>query len=303
MSPEPVRIHAPQFCAPLVTARTVGEIIDLYLQHAKRELSPRTWDDKAQVLGQFREDYGLLLLRDAKPFHLRLWLDGNPAWKSDWSLRRICGDVQRAFNWAEKLGLAASNPFRGVTQRAGEPGQPMEEKHFGMLLRNARPYVRRVLIFLRWTGARPCEMAATEWSFIDFDRGAIILHKHKTARTQKRFKPRIILLHPVVLKLLIWIRRHQPHERFVFTNARRTQWNRSNLSLCMQRLKARAGVPKTVRCYGLRHAFGTRAVVNGIDIKTLAELMGHTTTRQTEHYIHLSGRLDHLQAAVQRAMG
>jgi hypothetical protein len=52
--------------------------------------------------------------------------------------------------------------------------------------------------------------------------------------------------------------------------------------------------------YGLRHAFGTRAVLRGVDVKTLAELMGHTTTRMTEHYLHLAGERSYLAAAMER---
>jgi AraC-like DNA-binding protein len=58
----------------------------------------------------------------------------------------------------------------------------------------------------------------------------------------------------------------------------------------MQRARERAKIPDEVKLYGLRHAFGTRAILNGVDIKTLAELLGHTTTRMSEHYIHLAGQ-------------
>jgi site-specific recombinase XerD len=53
--------------------------------------------------------------------------------------------------------------------------------------------------------------------------------------------------------------------------------------------------------YGLRHAFGTRSILNGVDLKTLSELMGHTTTRTTEHYLHLAGQRSHLADAMLRA--
>ena len=60
-------------------------------------------------------------------------------------------------------------------------------------------------------------------------------------------------------------------------------WNRCNLSLRVQQAREKAGIPDDAKLYGLRHAFCVRAIVNGIDIKTLAELMGHTTSRMTEH--------------------
>jgi site-specific recombinase XerD len=112
---------------------------------------------------------------------------------------------------------------------------------------------------------------------------------------------RRVPLHPVVLKLLIFLRRlGLPGER-VFLTQRGTPWNRSNLGLRLRRARQAAGLAADAKLYGLRHAFGTRSIVNGVDIKTLAELMGHTTTRMTEHYLHLSGQRAHLADAMLRA--
>jgi len=85
-----------------------------------------------------------------------------------------------------------------------------------------------------------------------------------------------------VVELLTAIRRRQEPGPRVFSTHRGTAWNRCNLSLRMQRARERADIPAEVKLYGLRHAFGTRAIINGVDIKTLAELLGHTTTRMDD---------------------
>jgi integrase len=162
---------------------------------------------------------------------------------------------------------------------------------------------RQLLIFLRYTGARPGEASSLEWEDINLEKAVIVLHRHKTSRTQRVKKPRVIPLHPVVLKLLIHIRRRGEPGPLVFLNHRQTAWNRSNLSLRVRRARAAAGVPGEAKLYGLRHGFGTRSILNGVDLKTLAELMGHTTTRMTEHYVHLVGHQAHLAAAMLRANG
>ena len=69
----------------------------------------------------------------------------------------------------------------------------------------------------------------------------------------------------------------------------------------MQRARAKAGIPDDCKLYGLRHRFGTEAILNGVDIKTLAELMGHSTTKMSENYVHLAGQASHLAAAMRRA--
>src|SRR5262249_38520910 len=117
-------------------------------------------------------------------------------------------------------------------------------------------------------------------------------------KTQRVKKPRVIPLHQVVLTLLIEIKRRNEHEEFVFLTQRRTLWNRCNLSLRMQRAREAAGVPEDAKLYGLRHGFGTRAVLNGVAIKTLSELLGHTSTKMSEHYVHLAGETTHLARAM-----
>jgi len=49
----------------------------------------------------------------------------------------------------------------------------------------------------------------------------------------------------------------------------------------------------------LRHTFASRAVMAGVDIRTVQELMGHSTITMTMRYAHLSPA--HLRAAVNRA--
>src|SRR5262249_52715200 len=214
--------------------------------------------------------------------------------------------------------------------RAGSPRRPITDAEFDALLvaadgrrkgavdrypsgrkvcpsdRNRRKTVsaadrfRELLRFLRLTGARPGEASHLEWSHIDLDAAVIVLVKHKTSRTQRTPKPRVIPLTQEVVELLTTIRKRQEPGPLVFRTQRGTAWNRCNLSLRMQRARARAGIPDDAKLYGLRHAFGTRAILNGVDIKTLAELLGHTSTRMSEHYVHIAGKVPHLAAAMDK---
>jgi integrase len=314
--------------APESGEHTVASVIDAYLTYAKSRYAACTYYERKRYLQMFAEAHGWRQVndKDCLPLHLTSWLDAHPDWKSDWTLNQIVNVVMRPFNWAAKQRLITANPFRGVPHRPGEPRRPLTDAEFQALLRATSVWVKRerckkprpsdrirrcsptagarfreLLTFLRFTGARPGEASRLKWSNVDLDKAVIALPEHKTSRTQRVKKPRVIPLTPIVVKLLIHIRRRQDPGERVFLTHRRTPWNCSNLSLRIRRAREVAGIPEDAKLYGLRHGFGTRAVVNGVDLKTLSELMGHTTTRMTEHYVHLAGQQPHLADAMRRA--
>lgn len=293
---------------------TVAAVIDLFLEHAKAKYSERTLYERKIILQSFAEAHGWRRVndKDCLPFHLTSWMDANPQWKSDWTKNHVVSVVLRPFNWAARNRLIAANPFRGCSHRLGQPRRPMTDEEFNRLLKAAdgrwhkrKPTpadrFRELLRFLRYTGARPSEASGLEWSDIDLENRVIVLKKHKTSSTQRIPKPRVIPLHPEVVTLLIEIRKRDEPGPRVFQTHRRSPWNRSNLSLRMRRARAKANIPDDAKLYGLRHAFATRSIVNGVDIKTLSELMGHTSTRTTEHYVHALTQMPHLQQAMLKA--
>ncbi len=84
---------------------------------------------------------------------------------------------------------------------------------------------RQVLFFLRYTGSRPGEMAALTWDDVDLDAAVIVLRHHKTIRTQRTPRPRVIHLVPLVVKLLKRIKaRQKPGVNRVFVTSRQTPW-------------------------------------------------------------------------------
>ena len=288
--------------APESDRPTVVSVIEAFLAHAERHLDPRSYYERQSVLQRFADAHGFREVADCKPFHLTRWLDANTGWKSDWTLSTVVATVKRPFDWAVKQGLIPTNPFRHVNHRPGAPRRPITDEVFQALLRGApgrrgRRF-RQALIFLRFTGCRPGEMSELKWSDIDPDSGFIVLQEHKTAKEVR--KPRIVPLVPVVVRLLIHLRRHSRGEH-VFLNERGNPWNRCSLSLRIQRCRQRQGIPADAKLYGVRHQFGTAAIVRGVDIKTLAQLMGQASTRMTEHYLHLAGEREHLEQSMRRA--
>jgi integrase/recombinase XerD len=288
--------------APDSDRPTVVSVIEAYLDHARRHLDARNYDDQWAVLQRFAEAHGFREVKGCKPIHLTQWLDANTEWKSAWTLRRVVATVKRPFNWAIEQQMIAENPFKAITHGEGAPRRPITDAEFQSLLRGApgrrgRPF-RQVLVFLRHTGCRPAEMAGLGWSQVELGRNRLVLAQHKTVK--KTRKPRVVILVPIVAKLLAHLRKHSRGES-VFLNDRGNPWHRSALSLRLQRCRKRAGVPADATLYGVRHKFGTDAILNGVDLMTTSRLMGHRSTRMTEHYVHLDGEDGHLADSMRRA--
>jgi integrase len=61
---------------------------------------------------------------------------------------------------------------------------------------------------------------------------------------------------------------------------------------------ARAGIQDHFRLYDLRHTYATRAAQAGVDVLTLASLLGHTSVQMTSRYVHPTDQ--HKQEAAQK---
>lgn len=73
--------------------------------------------------------------------------------------------------------------------------------------------------------------------------------------------------------------------------------NGSMVTMAFQRACRRAGIPDC-RWHDLCHTFGSYLAMEGFNLRTIQQLLGHKDLRMTTRYAHLSA--EHLQQAVNR---
>ncbi|MCY3856085.1 MAG: site-specific integrase [Rhodospirillales bacterium] len=141
------------------------------------------------------------------------------------------------------------------------------------------PHVVAIVRLLMLTGCRFGEIAALEWNWIKGKR--IFLPDSKSG-------PRTVWLSSAARAVIDAIPRYGPDCPFLFP-ARPPTRPIDNINTQWDRIRREAGL-SDVRLHDLRHSWASVAATNGVDMVTIAKLLGHALVETTERYTHLSDR-------------
>jgi integrase/recombinase XerC len=152
------------------------------------------------------------------------------------------------------------------------------------------------------TGCRPGEVARVTAADANPDLGVWVLAKHKTAK--KTGKPRVIFLTPAMVDLTRRLMAAHP-DGPLFRGPRGAKpFTRNGIRCRFRRLRAKLPHLTHFTAYSIRHTYCTTALVNGVGVAQVAELMGHSDTSMVSRvYGHPSGQLDHMREAARKATG
>ncbi|MCL2332537.1 MAG: tyrosine recombinase XerC [Actinomycetia bacterium] len=139
------------------------------------------------------------------------------------------------------------------------------------------------------TGARVSEVAGLKESDIDFDSGRVLLRG-------KGDKERSVPLHPLALAKLTDYRdqvRPQLARTAVpafFLSTRGNALSADGIRWIVARYAKLAEVTTRISPHSLRHSFATDLLNEGLDLRSVQELLGHANLSTTQIYTHLSTR-------------
>jgi len=189
--------------------------------------------------------------------------------------------LKHAFNKGMEWGLALDNPVRRVkffNEKDRGRTRYLTQSEKERLLAVCPPFTRRVVLMALKTGMRQAEILNLRWSDIDFNANQITLHKTKSG------KIRHIPIHPDVSTVLQSLPKGREYVFFEDSEAR--SWH-GKRRVDFEAALDQAGI-RDFKFHDTRHSFASELVMKGVDIKTVSELLGHSTTRMTERYSHLS---------------
>ncbi|MDI1355814.1 MAG: tyrosine-type recombinase/integrase [bacterium] len=132
-------------------------------------------------------------------------------------------------------------------------------------------------------GLRCGELIGLCLNHIDWNRSLLIVKRGKGR------KDRIIpLSHKTQLMLKEYISTYKP-QNFLFEGMEKGRaYDSRSLQNVLKQALEKAGITKPVTLHWLRHSYATHLLENGTDLRYIQEILGHSSSRTTEIYTHVS---------------
>jgi site-specific recombinase XerD len=131
---------------------------------------------------------------------------------------------------------------------------------------------------LYYGGLRKAEATLLTAENIHLERGVMIVRG-------KGNKQRVV---PIVDNLRPWLEKRLKEVDTGYLWTTRNNKPITDLKKIVKLAKERAGLKRHIYPHLLRHAFGTHATMSGVNLRSLQNIMGHTTSKTTEIYTTLS---------------
>ncbi len=280
----------------------VAVLCDVFLQHSEKHHGHDTFINYRHFLQAFCTAYGTHPAAELKPYHVSRWLDRNPSWTG--GRRHAVIAVRRAFSWADQQGILSPNPLKGVqadgVKRRSRILTPDEQQEILDAIRD-KPF-KRFFRALLATGCRPSEVRRVTAANVNLDLGVWVFETHKTAK--KTGKPRVIYLTPEMVEMSRELMAANP-EGPLFRGPRLNRpISRNAVRIRFRRLRAKLPHLAHFVAANTRGTYATTALVNGVGVAQVAELLGHVDAAMvSKHYGHLAGQVAHMREAAKRASG
>jgi integrase/recombinase XerD len=144
---------------------------------------------------------------------------------------------------------------------------------------------KSILSLIYSAGLRISESIHLELRDIDRSRGLL------TIRQSKGKKDRYVPLSPKINALLTtYIEAYKPR-KYLFEGQSGGLYSDRSIQNVFGKACEKAGITKHVTVHTLRHSYATHLLENGTDLRYIQEILGHSSSKTTEIYTHVSKKM------------
>jgi len=217
----------------------------------------------------------------------------------DITLRHDLHALSKFFGYALKQRWARENPVRKVTIPSDAEAlrihviTPEEQKQY-FLRASKNQNLQDLAQLILNQGMRPDEVFSLRREDVDLERGQLSIRAGKSPAARRT-------LDLTSESRQILSRRLEGSSPWIFPSKRNPGMRLTRLNGAHDRLCAKAiaeGVPLKFVLYDFRHTFATMMAQAGVDLATLAAILGHNSIRIVHRYVHPTA--EHKRAAMLR---
>jgi integrase/recombinase XerC len=226
--------------------------------------------------------------------HVRGFLAETMRHASRATVQRRLFAIKAYFRW-RTAAKDVENPVRAMRSPRVEKRLPqVVSERDALRLLEAESHVagpaalrdRAILEVLYSSGLRVAELTGLCWRDIDEELGMVMV------RAGKGNKDRLIPLgEPALDALKAWravMPRAWTPDSAVITNLRGGRLTPRSVQNILARRLLDAGITTPLTPHGLRHCFATHLLDAGADLRSIQEMLGHSSLQTTQRYTHVS---------------
>jgi integrase len=254
----------------------VADLLDRYLDWCEREKSDSTYQSRRRILESFTRHIGSLRLSALKPHHVSNWLAESHPNTGPTARHSYIRAVKGALKWAEDEGYIERSPIRKMKLPAPRSRDvyisPDQWDKLAAKVAKARDggCLLDYITVLHETGCRPLEARKVEARHFDRDGRCWVFPADES---KGKRESRVVRLTDRAFEICQRLALKNPTGP-MFRNSRGKPWTRYSLHCRFYRLSEKLGFH--VCSYAIRHTFATDAIIRGVDLVSIAMLMGHT---------------------------
>ena len=150
---------------------------------------------------------------------------------------------------------------------------------FATHYKGENPEIRRGFAFTCYSGVRRCDVVRLTYSMVDYERKTLTFTQSKVDGHSGSAKVEVALND--TLLSIIGTKEADAEDDLIF--------HLPSDVMCLKALKhwaARAGIDKNITWHSGRHSFATLLLDKGANIKVVSELLGHSSLKFTQIYVH-----------------
>jgi site-specific recombinase XerD len=262
------------------------------LAHKKNRLAPLSYAADVQRLTDLFPLIGAVPADSLTPVRIAETLDHLKASMSGSTVNRYRSAMSSVYSFGISAGKMATNPVTRVKRYRENPSRlnwlrPEQEKAVREAIDTNRHEAEFSLVLN--TGMRRGENWNLVWTDVDLVHGNLTVH----GKTGRRHIP----ANAAAKEALLLLQNISGHDEFVSPDRNAAKDVTRDFRTWFEDAVEKAGIDN-FHFHDLRHTFASRLVMEGVDISTVRELMGHRNINTTQKYSHLAD--DHKKAAVEK---